>query len=84
MTKLGKHLLLKSCDGKPEDEAWSAPWHSYDDLVRRAAYHALASDDEWRKRMACVKAAEAVAASIGGSRALSIEQEIVLLEEAHR
>jgi hypothetical protein len=83
-TKLGKHMLLTSGPGRPDDCAWSAPWHAYDDLVRRAAYHALAADDERRKAQACAEAAKAIADAIGGRTALSIEENIKLWMETHQ
>jgi hypothetical protein len=83
-TKLAKHLLLKSSDGRPDDCSWSAPWHSYDDLIRRAAYHALAADGERRKAEACANAAKAIADSIGGRTALSIEQNIMMWMDTHQ
>ena len=85
LMKLAKHLFLKSSDGRPDDCAWSALWHAYDDLVRRAAYHALAADEERRKAEACADAAKAIADySIGGRTALSIEQNIMMWMDTHQ
>jgi hypothetical protein len=53
-------------------------------LIRRAAYHALAADGERRKAEACANAAKAIADSIGGRTALSIEQNIMMWMDTHQ
>jgi hypothetical protein len=79
-----KHMLLTSSPGRPEDDAWSAPMHAYDDLIQRAAYHRLASDEEWRKAQACANSAVAILAATGMVTALSVEQNIKMWEAGHR
>ena len=79
--KLAKHTLLTSSPGRPDDPAWSAQWHAYDDLARRAAYYGIAAVENARERQKCIDAAKAIAASIGGRTSMPIEAQVRMWEE---
>ncbi|MGP8267303.1 MAG: hypothetical protein ACLQOQ_15195 [Beijerinckiaceae bacterium] len=69
--------LLLSGPGRPDDPAWSAVWHAYDDLARRAAYYGLMGDHE--QRQACIDAAKRLAGD--AQPAMPIEGQVSLWEE---